>query len=188
MNIKPLRDISQHEILPFFSFSGGTANKGTFVTAQSTGLNLKDEMTLDNVSWLGGTLSASFNVPWLVVPATSGIKKNKVIGMLYKDVRTVDENGFPLIFEPRKAAEMDVIVSGQASPIAVRGFVLYSGIVGNPQFGSGAAIADAGDGSLKVVDPSLANVVTGVDANTVIGKFLGPLNSDGYAPLEFNLN
>jgi hypothetical protein len=73
---------------------------------------------------------------------------------------------------------MDVTVSGQAAPVATRGFVLYSGIVGTPAFGSGAAIADGGDGSLKVV--------VSTDAKS-IGRFLGPKNAQGYAPLEFSI-
>lgn len=179
MNIKPLRAVNQYDVVPFFSFNGAVANKGTFVTAVGSGLNLKDELTLENLSSINNTLSASFNVPWLVQAAPSGTAKGSVLGMLLKDVRTVDENGYPLIYNPRKAAEMDVIVSGQAAPVATKGFVLYSGIVGTPAFGSGAAIADAGDGSLKVVAASDASA---------FGRFLGPKNDQGYAPLEFNLN
>jgi hypothetical protein len=179
MNIKPLRAVNQYDIVPFFSYNGATANKGTFVSAVGSGLNLKDELTLENLSSVDGTLSATFNVPWLVTAAASGAAKASVLGMLLKDVRTVDENGYPLIYDPRKAAEMDVTVSGQAAPVATKGFVLYSGIVGTPAFGSGAAIADAGDGSLKVV--------AATDAKS-IGRFLGPKNDQGYAPLEFNLN
>jgi len=178
MNIKPLRSVNNYDIIPYFSYSGATANKGTFVTALGSGLTLGDEMTLGNLSSVGGTLSATFNVPWLVTAAPSGTATASVLGMLMKDIRTVDENGYPLIFDPRKAAEMDVIVSGQACPVATHGFVLYSGIVGTPAFGSGAAVSDAGDGSLKVVP------ATGVNS---IGRFLGPVNSQGYAPLEFNV-
>lgn len=180
MNIKPLRSVSQFDIVPFFSFNGASANKGTFVSAVGSGLNLKDdELTMGNLSSVAGTFSAEFRVPWLVEPAASGCAKASVLGMLTKGVATVDENGYPLIYDSRKAAEMDVVVSGQAVPIATKGFVLYSGIVGTPAFGSGAAIADAGDGSLKVV--------AATDAKS-IGRFLGPKNSEGYAPLEFDLN
>ena len=46
MNIKPLRAVNQYDIVPFFSYNGASANKGTFVTAVGQGLNLKDELTL----------------------------------------------------------------------------------------------------------------------------------------------
>ena len=175
--IKPLRDIDEHEKLPYFSFSGASANKGTFVVALGSGLNLNDELSLENLSSLDGTISSSFNVPWLVVPAPSGAARGTILGMLIKDVRTVDENGYPLIFEPRKAAEMDVIVSGQAGPIAKRGFVLYSGIDGTPAAGSGASISDTTAGSLKVVAPNSGTV----------GRFIGPKDANGFAPLDFSV-
>lgn len=182
MNIKPLRDIDQHEILPFFSFSGSSANKGTFVSVVGSGLNFDENLTIDNLSYTPDALSASFGVPWKVQPSPSGSTKFSILGMTVKNVRTTDENGYPLIYEPRKAAEMDAIASGQAVPVAKRGFVLYSGIVGTPAFGSGAAVADAGDGSLKVVNPITA------PTGTVIGKFLGPKDSEGYAPLSFDVS
>jgi hypothetical protein len=178
MNIKPLRAVNQYDIIPFFSYTGATANKGTFVSAVGSGLNLKDELSMSNLSSVDGTFSANFTVPWAIQPAASGAAKSAVLGMMLKDVRTVDENGYPLQYDPRKAAEMDVIVPGQAVPVASKGFCLYSGIVGTPAFGSGAAIADAGDGSLKVVAAGTANQ---------IGRFLGPKNSEGFAPLEFNV-
>jgi hypothetical protein len=73
---------------------------------------------------------------------------------------------------------MDVVITGQAVPVLTRGVVLYSGIVGTPSFGSGAAISDLGDGSLKVVASNAANRV---------GKFLGPKNAAGHALLKVEL-
>lgn len=188
MNIKPLRTISEYDVIPFFSFNGASANRGTFVSAVGSGINFKDdEVVLDNLSYVDNTISAQFNVPWLCQPAPSGSLASAVLGFLQKDHRTVDENGYPLIYEPRKAAEMDVTVSGQATPIVTRGLVLYSGIVGTPSVGDGAAVADAGDGSLKVVSQTVS--VSGVSSPNpaVVGKFLGPKNSEGYALLLVNL-
>ena len=53
--------------------------------------------------------------------------KDVPLGMLLYDVREDDENGEKLIFNPRKAAENDYVISGQAVPILTRGIVLYSG-------------------------------------------------------------
>jgi hypothetical protein len=97
--------------------------------------------------------------------------------LLLKDVRRYDENGEQLVFNPRKAAEMDVILSGQAAPILTKGLVLVNGIVGTPGVGSGAAVSDAGNGDLKVVPY----------ANATVGKFLGPKNDEGYALLKVEL-
>jgi hypothetical protein len=173
-NLKPFRDYDDHDVINLFAVSSGTLDKGTVVAAIGSGINLKDQTSLDNLSFAGNTLSAQFNVPWTAGPAASGSTQGQIVGILLKDVRTVDENGERLIFNPRKAAEMDVIISGQAAPILTKGTVLISGINGSPSFGSGAAVADNSDGSLKVV----------TYANKTIGKFLGPKNDEGYALLK----
>jgi hypothetical protein len=177
-NLKPFRDYDEHDVINLFAVNSTSANKGTVVVA-ANGVNLTDATSLDNLSPYGNTLSAQYNVPWTVTAAASGASKGAIVGMLLKDVRTVDENGERLIYNPRKAAEMDVIVSGQAAPILTKGIVLVNGIVGTPNFGSGAAVANAGGGDLKVVDYS--------NATTCIGKFLGPTGSDGYALLKIDV-
>ncbi|MEY4342264.1 MAG: hypothetical protein RL736_54 [Pseudomonadota bacterium] len=178
-NLKPFRDYDEHDVINLFAYSGASANKGTVVTVNGNGVNLLDATSLDNLSSYGNTVSAQYNVPWSVGPAVSGASKGAIVGMLLKDVRTVDENGEKLIFNPRKAAEMDVIVSGQAVPILTKGIVLVSGIVGTPGFGSGAAVSDAGGGDLKVVAYSASTAT--------VGKFLGPTGSDGFALLKIEL-
>jgi len=178
-NLKPFRDYDEHDVINLFAYSGASANKGTVVTVQGNGVNLTDATSLDNISPFGNTLSSQYNVPWTVTAAASGASKGAIVGLLLKDVRSVDENGERLIFNPRKAAEMDVIISGQAAPILTKGIVLVSGIVGTPAFGSGAAVSDAGGGDLKVV--------TYTAANATVGKFLGPTGSDGYALLKIEL-
>ena len=176
-NLKPFRDYDEHDVINLFAVNAESANKGTVVTADSNGVNLKDATSLDDLSPFANTLSAQFNVPWTVSPATSGAAKGEIVGLLLKDVRRYDENGEQLIFNPRKAAEMDVIISGQAAPILTKGLVLVNGIVGTPGFGSGAAVSDAGGGDLKVV----------AYADATVGKFLGPKNDEGYALLKVEL-
>lgn len=176
-NLKPFRDYDEHDVINLFAVNAESANKGTVVTADSNGVNLKDATSLDDLSPFANTLSAQFNVPWTVSPAASGSAKGEIVGLLLKDVRKFDENGEQLIFNPRKAAEMDVIISGQAAPILTKGLVLVSGIVGTPGVGSGAAVSDAGGGDLKVV----------AYADATVGKFLGPKNDEGYALLKVEL-
>ena len=176
-NLKPFRDYDEHDVINLFAVNADSANKGTVVTANGNGVNFKDATSLDNLSPFGNTLSAQFNVPWTVSAAASGSSKGQIVGLLLKDVRTVDENGEKLIYNPRKAAEMDVIISGQAAPILTKGLVLVSGIVGTPNFGSGAAVSDQGAGDLKVI----------AYASATVGKFLGPKNDEGYALLKIEL-
>lgn len=176
-NLKPFRDYSEHDVINLFAFSGASADKGTVVVANGQGINLKDATLVDNISPYGNTVSANLTVPWTVAAAPSGTTKGQIVGLLLKDVRTLDENGERLLFNPRKAAEMDVVISGQAAPILTQGIVLFSGIVGTPAYGSGAAVSDAGNGELKVVAYGSATV----------GKFLGPKNDEGYALLKIEL-
>lgn len=176
-NLKPFRDYDEHDVINLFAVNSASLNKGTVVVANGNGVDLKNNLALDNLSQYGNTLSAQFNVPWTVSAAPSGAAKGQIVGLLLKDVRTVDENGEQLLFRPRKAAEMDVIVSGQACPILTKGLVLVNGIVGTPGVGSGAAVSDAGNGDLKVVPY----------ANATVGKFLGPVNDEGYALLKVEL-
>ena len=176
-NLKPFRDYDEHDVINLFAVNSDSLNKGTVVVANGDGVNLKNDLSLENLSPYGDTVSAPFNVPWTVSAAASGAAKGAIVGLLLKDVRRYDENGEQLIFNPRKAAEMDVIISGQACPILTKGLVLVSGIVGAPAFGSGAAVSDAGGGDLKVVAYGSATV----------GKFLGPKNDEGYALLKVEL-
>jgi hypothetical protein len=177
MTIRPFRDYSEHEVINLFALQG-ESNKGTFVTAAVSGFNLDATPNFEDDSFIDNTISARFNVANRVAAAPSGTAPAMVLGMTLKDVKSVDENGYPLKFEPRKAAERDVVISGEAVPVVKRGVFLYSGVVGTPAFGSGLAISDAGDGSLKTVAPGSANAVA---------KALGPKDSNGFVLIDIKL-
>jgi len=177
MTIRPFRDYSEHEVINLFALQG-ESNKGTFVTAAVSGFDLDATPNFEDDSFIHNTISARFNVKNRVAAAPSGTAPAMVLGMTLKDVKSVDENGYPLKFEPRKAAERDVVISGEAVPVVKRGVFLYSGVVGTPTFGSGLAISDAGDGSLKTVAPGSANAVA---------KALGPKDSHGFVLIDIKL-
>jgi hypothetical protein len=189
-NLKPFRDYDESNVINLFTVTGVTTlNKGTFVTAASSGVNLRDDSVVNNISIYGNSVSALFTPAWSLAVAPSGSAKNIVIGATLKDFRTTDENGEVLLFHPRKAAEMDVIISGQAMPVITKGLFLYSGIAtgnGQPSFGTGFAVADAGDGSIKTVAYGATGLSNGVAVN-VLGKFLGGINQDGYALIKIEL-
>ena len=180
--IRPFRDYDEHEVINLFALSG-LANKGTFVTAVGSGFNFETVSAFDDNSFINGTVSARFNVPHLLAPAGSGVAASSVLGMTLKTVAAVDENGYPLKFEPKKAAERDLIISGEAVPVVKRGLFLYSGVVGTPAFGSGLALSDAGDGSLKTVNPA----ASGFDDTKVVAKALGPKDSNGFVLIDIKL-
>jgi hypothetical protein len=177
MTIRPFRDYSEHEVINLFALQG-ESNKGTFVTAAVSGFDLSAGPNFEDDSSMDNTISARFNVANKVVAAPSGTVPAMVLGMTLKDVKSVDENGYPLKFEPRKAAERDLVISGEAVPVVKRGVFLYSGVVGTPAFGSGLAISDVGDGSLKTVPAGSSNAVA---------KALGPKDSNGFVLIDIKL-
>lgn len=177
MTIRPFRDYSEHEVINLFALQG-EGNKGMFVTSVGSGWNFNTPSAFDDNSSINGTVSSRFNVPHLIKPAPSGTTASMVLGMTLKDVRSFDENGYPLKFEPKKAAERDLIISGEAVPVVKRGVFVYSGINGSPAFGSGLAISDAGDGSLKVVAP---------DSPLAVAKALGPKDTNGFVLIDIKL-
>jgi hypothetical protein len=185
-NLRPFRDYSEHEVLNLFAFSGAAESASVMLTKggavklsaegfttgpSNSGIYKATEFLGD----VGGTAfpfsnSQRFGVRPKVTIATSG----DVLGLTLLDVRELDENGEKLIFNPRKAAEMNVVISGQAVPVLTRGVVYYSG----------TAIANALAGQVAVVSGAageLANIsasaqlarTTAANPEVVVGRFLG---------------
>jgi hypothetical protein len=177
MTIRPFRDYSEHEVLNLFALDG-EGSKGMFVTAVGSGFDLSADSAYSDDSFIDGTVSSRFDIAAKVTAAPSGSLPKQIIGMTLKDVKSVDENGYPLKFEPSKAAERDVVISGQAVPLVKRGIFLYSGIEGAPSAGNGLAVSDLGDGSLKVV---------GAGHAAAVGRALGPKDANGFCLIEIKL-
>jgi hypothetical protein len=93
------------------------------------------------------------------------------VGMMLYDVKDVDENGEQLKFKPRKAAEMQAVIPGQAVPVVTRGIFLMQGVLGTPSAG-GTAYA-GGTGQIT------ASTGSGGILNVAIGKFLGAADTNG---------
>lgn len=183
--LRPARNHSEHEVIPFFSVDASSINKGTFVKATGNGVVFEDS----NYSWAGGITSAGdvganypgvvsnrYRVTAQVTTAGTG-DANQVLGALLYDVRETDENGDRLVNNPRKARELQCVVSGQANPILSRGHVLYY-VTGTPVAGAKAYID--GNGEINVNATLTHNAVS-------VGKFLGTANADGYALVKLEL-
>jgi hypothetical protein len=175
--LRPFRDYSEHEVLNLFAFSGAAesaavmATRGLAVKLSAEGFTVGPTSSSANqpTDFLGNVGAAfplsnsqRFGVRPKVTIATSG----DVLGLTLLDVRELDENGEKLIFNPQKAAEMNVVISGQAVPVLTRGVVLYSG----------TSIANATAGQIAVVSGTigdLANVSAVRGTEVAVGKFLG---------------
>lgn len=132
-NLKPFRDYDEHDVVNLFSFSGDSTHvvKGLAVKVMAPGFNpgITNVSPTELLGEVGGDFGANvvsqrYGVLAKVTTAASG---ESVLGLTLLDVRETDENGEKLVFNPRKAAEMGVVVSGQAVPVLTKGLVMYSG-------------------------------------------------------------
>ena len=187
--LRPLQDYDPHDVINFFSWSGAVpAYKGTIVKiATATGFIASSP---DPVEMFGGagnaysnTVSQRYRTQAQVVASTSGSAgvKDIPLGMLLYDVRETDENGEKLLYHPRKAAENDWVISGQAAPILTRGIVLYSGAT------LGADVVGPGSGVYAAADGELACDADHVEKSTKVGKALGQKDSNNHILLKLEL-
>ena len=177
--LRPFRDYNEHYVINLFRFSGTIpANKGTLVKVIGNGWKTTDE--LERLGSVGATYnnvqSERYGVAANVGVAGAG---DTPLGMLLYDVKEEDENGEKLIFHPRKAAEMEVALSGQAVPVVTRGIFLYSGSVLKGQ------TATAGQ---KLYVDANGELTTGLAANQIsVGRTLGTEDSDGVVLVKIEL-
>ena len=137
ITLKPFRQYDEHDVINMFTYdvdatvtSGVQALAGTIVTTTSGGWKAGDDIhdlsatqpnAAVNGNSYGNTLSLRYNLLAEVTAfqglTDDGIDVVQPLGMLLHDVRTLDENGEDLRYNPRKADEMQVVVPGQAVPI-----------------------------------------------------------------------
>jgi len=179
-NLQPFRNYDEKDVINLFAFSGSLpATKGTLVKVhKEAGWKATDEMSMlgDVGASFGNTVSQRYGVAAKVAASTIG---ETPLGILLMDVRETDENGELLKFNPRKAAEMQTVLSGQAVPIVTRGTFLYNGVGGAPVAGGTAYAGAAGT----------ITAVTGADgiANVAIGTFLGAKDANDNVLVKINL-
>ena len=129
-NLRPFRDYDEHDVINLFSvLDQSDMSKGTLLKLSSGWSNTAEPFgdTQDvagSSSYIGKAVSNRYVVSAKVAVCGSG---DAPLGIALFDVKENDENGEKLLFNPRKAAEMQVVISGQAMPIATRGMFLISG-------------------------------------------------------------
>ena len=170
--LRPFRDYNEKDVINLFSYSGAVidttyqiqATKGTLVKITGPGFVPSTE-PIQMIGSYGNFQVNNFVAQrYGTVPAvTVAGPGDSPIGMLLFDVRELDENLIPLKYNPRKAAEMEVAISGTTVPIVTKGTFLYSGVVV-----SGAVPVTAGAPAYV----TSSGLVTTSGANR-IGKFLG---------------
>jgi hypothetical protein len=140
-NLRPFRDYNEHDVINMFAFDGAPDANGVIAT-KGTAVKIASANGVQPVSTsalgsevveldlpAGNTYNNTVSYRYSAVPKISkATSSDMAIGILLYDVRELDENGEKLSYNPRKAAEMNVVVSGQAVPVLTKGTLLYEGL------------------------------------------------------------
>jgi hypothetical protein len=190
-NLLPFRDYNEHDVINLYSCNI-VADKGTLVkpirspqdsggsdTSTAGPLKLGSDRS-------GGSFTNSvnnlFDIVGQVTPVVNWDDAPSPIGVLLLSVKEVDENGEKLIFNPRKAAEMNVVLPKiNAVPILTKGIIRVNDIDttnrtgggGNPDIGDFAYVGDSG----KI----------GTDGVVAIGRFLSKKDENGYCLVKLSM-
>jgi len=129
----PFRQYSEQEVINFYSLDEATGEAGSLVRVSSANLDLDPiqyTTRSDSNSYLNTIAHATSlypSVPYKVTKVTgTGDFLTGALGIMLRDVRTVDENGQNLLFYPQKKEELQCVVSGEAVPVAAKGVFTFS--------------------------------------------------------------
>jgi hypothetical protein len=124
-----------------------------------------------------------FQLTGQVEPVSTFEDVPTAIGIILYDVREKDENGERLILNPRKAAEMNVVLPKvNAVPILTRGIIVINDIDTSNHV-SGGGLPEIGDAAYVGDNGRIAT-----DGRVKIGKFLSPLDENGYALVKVDFD
>ena len=136
----------------------GQASQGSIVKIAGGNFN-QDIITYGTDSYLGKTDYPHVGgdmyptVSLTITGCGANETKGAVLGVTLNQTAKNDENGEKLLYNPRKAAEMGVSISGQSCPIVTKGIFSYSGsVLATDQVaGTGQALYVDANGELTMV-------------------------------------
>lgn len=188
-DLKAFRSYSENDVINLFAHTAVSVKKGTVVKID--GNNGFQPVSSDNNSTPVEISSYFDNDANLVSPMWGAVAKvtsvtavaDKAIGITLLDVQEVDENGEKLIFNPRKAAEKNVVIAGHVVPVLTKGVVLYQ-----------AAAADLPTSAVAGVDVyfnataslTTASVVGSQKVGQLLGKPVAIAGGDTVAVVRFS--
>jgi hypothetical protein len=187
--LRPLRDYDEHDVINLFSWSGAVpAYKGTMAKIASPSgyvASQADPVEMFGAAGnaYGNTVSDRYRTTAQITTCGTGDDgvKDIPLGMLLYDVRETDENGEKLLYHPRKAAENDWVISGQAAPVLTRGILLYSGAtLASDTVTVGQALYTAANGELSVT-------AAHVEKSTLVGKALSLKDANNHMLIKLEL-
>ena len=186
--LRPFRDYSEHEVVNLFAFGDAAVAWGT-TSVIYAGSCVKVAAGWQNdqeTAFLGdlgadfaNTVSERYGVT-ATCAYTEGGADEAGLGITLADVRDYDENGEALKFNPRKAAELQSVLSGQAVPVAQRGmFLMATGAwASSPGVTINQDVFATGNGQVTTLGAKAAN--------NRIGRTLGGPDSDGAVLVKFD--
>jgi hypothetical protein len=186
--LKPFRDYSEHDVINLFAFGDPAVTLGTtdVIYAGSAVKVRSGWQNTDELSFIGNvgagynnTVSQRYGVS-AEVEYTDGGADEAALGITLYDVREYDENGEKLAFNPRKQAELQASLTGQAVPIATRGvFLMATGAwASSPGVVFNQDVFATGNGQVTTLG-------TKSHANR-IGRTLGNPDADGSVLVKFD--
>ena len=181
----PLRDYSEKDVIGFYCYSGTLpVSKGSLLKLQGSGFVASQDPT-ETLGSPGAsytnTVSQRYGVPFKLSLAGTG---DHAIGISLYDVKETDENGLPLRFNPRKAYELEAVISGQTLPVAVKGRFLYSGITGTVV--PGQRLYQGVNGLIEA-NINSAQGAGGLPPAVGVGYALGTKDAQGLCFVQLNL-
>jgi len=195
-DLRPFRQYSEQFVVNLYAYSGDSSlvRKGLFVKIMgdgfapdttSNGYDVNQRLG-DVGAAYGNVVSQRYGATPKIGGAASG---DRALGMTLMDIRELDENGEKLVFNPRKAAEMGVVISGQAVPVLTRGVVMYSGVtITDPNATPHAVLSTNGElrGISQTEFATLTASATLAATTTRVGRWLGK-SINGVAVLKIEL-
>lgn len=165
----PFRQYSEQDVINMYALDAATGQAGSLVRVSEADLN-KETVELVNYGFTNQMGHASSYYPQVPLKLTKVTATGQaVLGIMLRDVRTVDENGENLLFYPQKRDELQCVVSGEAVPVATRGLFMYNvdGLAGGVAPAINSYAIPAADGKLTgVASPSATQ------KEYAVGKFI----------------
>jgi len=196
-DLKPFRSYDEHDVVNLFALDypvfdlnvdDAKIKKGKLVTVSNGWKNTDEALDSHGLGGASATTSPgkSFaNTVSLRYGTTAKVEPTATtevpLGITLWDMAERDENGEKLLYHPRKAAEMQAVISGQTMPVLTKGIVLYKGQLTDVAVGAGVSVynSSSGIGELSINNPS--------SAETKVGKTLGASDAQGYVLLKVEL-
>jgi len=205
----PIRDVSEHDIVPFYSLNTAAGLAGQLVkivTGMANPQNFDGWSTSSVGAAIDNTVSLRYEGKAKIMPTASGDTRFNALGLTLKTTAETDENGIPLKYSPKRAKEIGAVTSGENVPVATKGlFGIWGNYIdqslGAVQPGNLVVVSRSGDGILGAISPTSANFAPNYGAATtgqtaaqlynpsqVVGKWISSLPTASNTGLQREFN